>query len=78
MHKSLVELNKAINAGAVSENVIENEKQRKEPSCPLVISLSTVHGWVRQDSLPLSQECKIQLAALTLLLPVGAKRGQSL
>lgn len=44
MHKSLVELNKAINAGAVSENVIENEKQRKEPSCPLVISLSTVHG----------------------------------
>lgn len=29
MHKNLVELNKAINAGAVSENGIENERQRR-------------------------------------------------
>ena len=44
MHKNLVELNKAINAGAVSENVIENERRRKEPPCQLPL-----HGaWTSQ------------------------------
>lgn len=38
MHKNLVELNKAINAGAVSENITENERQRKEAPCQLPLN----------------------------------------
>lgn len=74
MHKNLVELNKAINAGAVSENITENERQRKEAPCQLPLN----GVWMSQNSLPLSQECKVQLVTLTLLLPVSTKRGQSL
>lgn len=38
MHKNLVELNKAINAAAVSENITENERQRKEAPCRLPLN----------------------------------------
>lgn len=56
-------MSKAINAGAVSENVIENETQRNEAHYQLSASVS--------------QEYKVQLMTLTLLLPVCRKRGQS-
>lgn len=60
----LVELNKAINAGAKNKNVIENETQRNEAHY--------------QQSASVSQKYKVQLMTLTLLLSVCRKRGQFL
>lgn len=59
VHKNPVELNKAVNTGAVSENVAENERQRKEPPCQ-----HPLHGaWTSQrgQSASVSQECRVQL-----------------
>lgn len=48
MHKNLVELNKVINAGAGSENIVANETEMNTT----VSFLSTVHGPKREDRLP--------------------------
>lgn len=48
MHKNLVELNKVINAGAGSENIVANETEMNAT----VSFLSTVHGPKREDRLP--------------------------
>lgn len=73
MHKNLVVLNKATNARAVREC----NKKRDRGKKLLVSSLTTMQGWVREDSLPLSRECEVQLVTLTLPLPVCAERGHS-
>jgi len=76
MHKNLVEQNKTVNAEAVSENVTENERQRKAPSCQLPLYGAWM-SW-RGQSASVSQKRKGQLVTLTLLLPVCTKSRSSL
>ena len=60
--KNIIELNMAIYAGVVSENVVEKETEKQTPLPAFSL---------------LSQEYSVQLINLTLVLPACTKRRQS-